>query len=183
MEMEFIILIVALTIICSVAFYSIYRMVTFVFLRKVVTHILEPTGLNKYHVLAKIKKRIGTEVIKYDDGLYPLDTKFSITDKNNSELLFFRHGNSKPLTFFEAEKGNAKLLKVFTKTKVWQGIFGGGGETNFIIVLMVICGISLFMSAYLVYSNNQLNNQVQLLHTQLAAYYNATKAIGGVIVK
>jgi hypothetical protein len=182
MEIEFIILIVALTVISSVAFFSIYRIVTFVFLKKVVTYIMEPIGVNKYHVLARIKKRIGTEVIKYDDGLYPLDTKFSVTDKNNSELLFFKHGSSKPLTFFEAEKGNAKLLKTFTKTKVWQGIFGVGGETSFIFILIIICGASLLMTFYLMYSNNQLNTQIQLLQTQLATYYNATKTNGGIVI-
>jgi hypothetical protein len=181
LEIELIVLIGGLTAIGCVSAYSFYRVITFVFLRKVVTYIMEPTSINKYHVLKKVKKRIGTEAIKYDDGIYPLDTKFSITDTNNSEMLFFKHGSSKPLTFFEGEKGNAKLLKTFTKTKVWQGIFGSGGNESLEIVMMILIGVSLLMVAYLIYSNSQLNTQVQLLQHQLTAYYNATQT-GGIVI-
>jgi len=181
MEIELIYLLVALTAIVCVFSFFMYKIVIFVLLRKVVTYIMEPIGENKYHVLAKIKKRIGTEKIKYDNAIYPLDTEMSITDTNNSELLFFKHGNAKPLTFFAGQRGNAKLLKTFTQTKVWQGIFGTGGGDSTLLILMILVGVSLIMTAFLLYTNNQLNGQVQLLQKQLTLYYNATKP-GGIII-
>jgi len=180
METEFIILIAGFTIMVCVSAFFIYRAVTFIFFRKVIAYIMEPISTNKYHVLKKVKKKIGTETIKYDDGLYPLDTKFAITDVNNSELIFFKHGSAKPLTFFESEKGNAKLLKTIVKTKIWQQIFGGSDVSSTFLILVVLTVISFIMVAYLIYANSQMQTQVGIMQHQLELYYNATK--GGTII-
>lgn len=182
MEYEFIILIVAFTIIICVTFFSLYKMVTFFFLRKVIAYIMQPTSINKYHVVKKIKKRIGTEKIVYDKGIYPLDTLFSITDINNSELLFFKKGTAKPLSFFSSDKNDAKLLKSVIKTTIWGKLFGSDREIGFTTILVIICVMSLLLIFYLVYSNNQLSTQMQLLQQQLTIYYNATRINGGIII-
>jgi len=178
MDLEFIALIIGLIVTVTIIGFFIHRTVTFIFLRKVVVSILEPVGANKYHVLKKIKKRIGTDSITFDEGVYPIDLRFSITDVNNSELLFFKKDTGVPLTFFSTEKNNSKILKTMLKTKIWGQIFGGDISNSTLLILTIVGVISLLMIGYLIYTNNQLSTQLQIL-TKL---YNATRSGGGIVI-
>lgn len=174
-----ILLIIGLVVAMFIPSFFGYKAIKYLFFKKVYAHIMEKTEKGKYKEIKRIKKKIGTDVAEWNGKTYVLDLTKGWEDEENQHHIEFDKTTCLPLSYNKSDRNDSTLLKTYIKNEVWHGILHGGelGGVTFIVVILMI-GVSMALIGYLIYSNNNLSNQL----INLENMFNKLNSSGGIHV-
>jgi len=145
----------------------------FLYLQKVRAKQIQVYVLRKmdrtYKVVKRMKIKNDAKEIKYNGKIFTVNLEICIFDTNNKPILYYDYDNCEPINPFvsKADK-NPENLETFLKTNIYPKIFGTDSGNFLMIILIVVCVVSIVISAYSVFMLVDMQNVLKTILSKIA---------------
>ena len=145
----------------------------FLYLQKVRAKQIQVYVLRKmdktYKIVKKLKIKNSDKEIKYNDKIFIVNLEICIYDVNNKPVLYYDYDNCIPINpFISKEVKSPDLLQTYLKTNIYPKIFGVDSGNFLMIVLIVVCVVSIVISAYSVFMLVDMQNVLKTILSKIA---------------